>query len=186
MSVAAAMLVAVGPMSAWACTSLATLTPNPVTAEPGQRVTVTGQNFVPDAGPVSFRFSSQAAPVLTTATPNKAGDVSASFTTPKAQPGSYVLFATQVKDGKPVFGTPARSVVVVQGPAGNSLLQATPGQDVDRTGSATATARDTGGNETLSTALLVITGVAGLALFAAGLAAFAVSVHRRPQPEVQR
>ena len=74
-------------------------------------VTVTGSSFAVGRGdaptlPVQLRWNGVDGMVLAEATPDRAGNISATFTLPEGMPGYYVLVATQ-KDAKGIdtYGT---------------------------------------------------------------------------------
>ena len=112
--------------TAYACTSVSTLSASPGAAMAGSAVNVTGAFYgvhnpsdATTAGPVEIRLGSLSGPVLATATP--AGQ-SNSFTVqvpiPQGTPAGDTFFvATQYNaDGTPVYGTPARQVFTVTAP----------------------------------------------------------------------
>lgn len=113
--------------TAYACTSVATLSESPSAAVPGSTVTVTGAFYgthdpadATTAGPVQIMLGSLTGPVLATASP--AGPDS-SFSVrvtipPTAIAGDTFFAATQANaDGTPVYGTPARQTFTVSAPA---------------------------------------------------------------------
>ena len=165
----AAATLAVGA-AAFACTNLATLNLSSTAGKAGDVVTVTGSSFAVGRGdaptfPVQLRWNGVDGTVLAEAMPDKAGNISATFTVPEGMPGYYVLVATQ-KDARGVdtYGTPARAAYQILGPNGRSVI--TP---------PAAAAAATPPSETSSTGIIALTvalGAVGLALFAAGLVAF--------------
>lgn len=112
--------------TAYACTSVATLTDSPGAGVAGSTVTVTGAFYgvhdpadATTAGPVEIRLGSLTAPVLATATPSgPSGSFTVQVTIPKdAAAGDTFLAATQANpDGTAVYGTPARQAFTVLAP----------------------------------------------------------------------
>jgi hypothetical protein len=166
---AAAASLVVGA-AAFACTNLATLNLSSTAGKAGDTVTVTGSSFAVGRGdsptlPVQLRWNGVDGMVLAETTPDRAGNISATFTVPEGAPGYYVLVATQ-RDARGVdtYGTPARASYQILGPNGQSVV-APP---------AAATAAAVPG-EPGSTGIIALTvglGALGLALFAAGFIAF--------------
>lgn len=157
-------------VAAMACTNLATLNLSASSGSVGDTITVTGSSFsVPrSAGdpvvPVVLNWNGADGPMLAEATPDSAGNISASFSVPEGQPGYYVIVATQKNaEGVDQYGTPARASYQILGPNGESVVQPAGSQTP-----AVAT-------EPSSTGMIALTvglGVLGLALFAAGFTAF--------------
>jgi hypothetical protein len=112
---------------AYACTSIATVATSTPTALAGANVVVTGKGFTPhDAGdtntePAKIRFDDIDGPVVATANPSPASDggkFSVQIAVPSLAAGDHVLVVTQNgSDGRPAYGTPARSVLTVLAPA---------------------------------------------------------------------
>lgn len=120
-----AVPMAVGAVTAYACTAIATLNESPGAALPGSTVTVTGTLFGQStvdsttAGPVQIRLGSLSGPVLATASPSGHDrSFSVQVTIPAdAVPGDTFLAASQqTATGTPVFGTPARQAFTVLAP----------------------------------------------------------------------
>ena len=125
------VLVALGlfvvPMSmasvAYACTALATITTSPGSGVAGSTVTVNAKGFAAhdpsDArtAPAEIRLDSMTGPVIGTASPSSSrtgGNFSVQITVPNVDAGEHVLIATQNgTDGRPSYGTPARTVFTV-------------------------------------------------------------------------
>jgi hypothetical protein len=103
--------------------------------------------------------------VLAEVTPDRAGNISATFTVPEGAPGYYVLVATQ-RDARGVdtYGTPARASYQILGANGQSVVAAAP--------AATAAVVPSEPSSTGIIALTVALGLLGLGLFAAGFIAF--------------
>src|SRR5919199_198525 len=126
---AAAATVLAGA-AAFACTNLATLNLSSSAGKSGDTVTVTGSSFrvnakdVAASDPVVLHWNGVDGAVLGQVTPDKAGNVSATFTVPDGQPGYYVIVATQ-KDAKGVdaYGPPARASYQTLAPNGQSVVQ---------------------------------------------------------------
>jgi len=124
----AAIPIAVFASTAWACGALTTLKVNTSVAAPNQSITLTGANFGPVPPPrptatahtpVQIRWGSRTGPVVGTVDP-ALGKFSTSVRVPSsATPGYYVINAVQnrVDNGLPKSGSPARTVVRVQGAA---------------------------------------------------------------------
>jgi len=113
------------PMSAaslaYACTGLATATTSRSSGVAGSTVTVNGKGFVPHDGAdasgalAEIRMDSLTGPVIGTGSPSGTyGSFAAQITLPSVDPGEHVLIVTQNgDDGKPVYGSPARTVFTV-------------------------------------------------------------------------
>lgn len=116
------------PMSAaslaYACTGLATISTSSGSGVAGSAVTVNGKGFAAHdpsdvrTSPAEIRIDSMTGPVIGTASPSASrtgGDFSVQITIPaSADPGEHVLIATQNgADGRPSYGTPARTVFTV-------------------------------------------------------------------------
>ena len=111
---------------AYACTSIATVATSAPSALAGANVVVSGKGFTPhDAGdtnsePAKIRFDDIDGPVVATANPSPAADggkFSISISVPGLAAGDHVLVVTQNgSDGRPAYGTPARSVLTVLAP----------------------------------------------------------------------
>src|SRR5262245_17750651 len=107
--------LAMGAVLAYACTSLATITPSTPNGAPGSTATITGHAFDPAGSAVVLTWNSAQGPQLAQAKPDANGDISAAITIPsEATAGYFVIVASQTdKDGQPAFGTPARISFVV-------------------------------------------------------------------------
>ncbi|HEX2048884.1 MAG TPA: hypothetical protein VHF27_14055 [Acidimicrobiales bacterium] len=165
----AAATVFVGA-AAFACTNLATLNLSSTAGKAGDVVTVTGSSFAVGRGdaptyPVQLRWNGVDGMVLAEAVPDRAGNISATFTVPEGAPGYYVLVATQ-RDARGIdtYGTPARASYQILGPNGQSVV-APPVN-------AAAAELPAEPSSTGIIALTVALGVFGLGLFAAGFIAF--------------
>lgn len=178
----------IGASPAWACTNLATLNLSNASGTSGTNVTVTGSSFATaksfatasasQAVPVQLHWNSVTGPVLATAIPDATGNISAAVTIPQAQPGYYVLVATQQVKGVNEYGTPARAAFQVISPGQRPAITPSAGQSA---GAATSSPSSTG-----VIALTVALGVAGLALFGAGATSFARQARRRSVPATQK
>lgn len=177
----AAAAVAFGGMAAFACTNLASLATSETAGNAGSTITVTGSSFAAAeagaaASPVSIRWNKVDGPVLAELTPDAAGSISGTVSLPDADPGHYVVVATQVdEEGEAQFGTPARAAFEVLGPSGRSVPPAA-------AGAATASSDS---SPAVSTALVLGLGVVALALFAVGFVAFLQERRRQAAPEAQ-
>ena len=178
-SAAAATVVA--GAAAFACTNLATLNLSSSAGKAGDTVTVTGSSFnvnstnVAASFPVVLKWNGVEGATLAQVQPDKAGNISATFTVPDGQPGYYVIVATQ-KDAKGVdaYGTPARASFQILGANGQSVV--TPA--VSSAGSTVASSPSSSGIIALTVGL----GALGLALFGAGFVAFVRQARRRDVP----
>ncbi len=175
-SAAAATVIA--GAAAFACTNLATLNLSSSAGQAGDTVTVTGSSFRVNARDVAasdavvLHWNGVDGAVLAETKPDKAGNISATFTVPEGQPGYYVIVATQ-RDAKGVdaYGTPARASYQILGPNGQSVVQPV--------GSTAGNV----GTETSSSGIIALTvglGALGLALFGAGFIAFVRQARRAP------
>ncbi len=180
-------IAAVGVLSAaaaYACTNLATLNLSKATGNPSDVVTVTGSSFaVPRASdaiqaptPVVLHWNGVDGPELATATPDSAGNISATFTIPQGSPGYYVVVATQ-RDAKGVdkYGTPARASFQILGTGGQAAVQ----QPGSQTPAPVASEPSSSGMIALTVGL----GALGLILFGAGFTAFVRQARAREVPE---
>jgi len=184
-AVAAAALL--GGVAAFACTNLATIETATPTGRAGTLVTITGSSFTAPsdggtASPVEVRWNGVEGPVLTSLTPDATGAVSGSFTLPEASPGHYVVVATQLDDeGKPQFGTPARSGFEILGASG---VATAPPAAQPATAATSTSASSSSDGASVPLALVGVLGVVSLGVFAAGLASFSKARAGRPVPVV--
>ena len=167
-------------VAAFACTNLATLNLSSSVGKPGDPLTVTGSSFkvskAPGVGePVLLHWDGVDGPVLASVVPDRAGNISATFTVPEGQPGYYVLVATQKDEqGADAYGTPARASFQILGANGQSVVQPAGSQNTAPVPS-----------EPSSAGILALTaglGALGLALFGAGFTAFVRQARRREVP----
>lgn len=182
---AAGALAALCGATAWACIAGPLLAVNPSTVQAGQEVSFSANSISRDE--VTVRFDALDGPVLGTFKPGpdprfptsstSGGLDGVKLTIPaNASPGAHVLILTQNSaDGK-LSQVPTRVMVTVTGPTGATPVSGAPVFPVDET-------RPEGlarGDEAVSTGtkVLVGLGVAGVALFLAGMAA--VFASRRP------
>ena len=174
----AATATIVAGAAAFACTNLATLNLSSSAGKTGDTVTVTGSSFrvnatnVEASDAVVLHWNGVDGATLAEVKPDRAGNISATFTVPEGQPGYYVIVATQ-KDARGVdaYGTPARASYQILGPNGQSVVQPV--------GSSAGTV----GTETSSSGIIALTvglGALGLALFGAGFIAFVRQARRAP------
>ena len=174
---AAATATVIAGAAAFACTNLATLNLSSAAGKPGDTVTVTGSSFnvakdVAASSPVVLHWNGVDGATLAQVQPDKAGNISATFTVPDGQPGYYVIVATQRNaQGVDAYGTPARASYQILGPNGQSVV--TP---VGSSAGAVTTESSSSGIIALTVGL----GVLGLALFAAGFVAFVRQARRAP------
>ena len=126
---------------AYACTGLATLSANPMSAPAGTTVNGTGKGFqahgtdAPSTEPVVLHFNSRTGPTLWSGRPDAGGNISFAFTVPDVEAGSYTLIATQMTaTGAAAFGTPARiSFQVTPPPAAAEPVAAAPAEEAAAT-----------------------------------------------------
>ncbi|MGH9279035.1 MAG: hypothetical protein ACRD12_13130 [Acidimicrobiales bacterium] len=175
---AAATATVIAGAAAFACTNLATLNLSSSAGKAGDTVTVTGSSFRVDAKniaaslPVVLHWNGVDGATLAQVQPDKAGNISATFTVPDGQPGYYVIVATQRNaQGVDTYGTPARASYQILGPNGQSVVQ-----PVGSSAGAVTTESSSSGIIALTVGL----GVLGLALFGAGFAAFVKQARRAP------
>ncbi|HVL91780.1 MAG TPA: hypothetical protein VM264_00380 [Acidimicrobiales bacterium] len=172
----AAAAATVSGAAAFGCTALATIDAQAAAAPVGTAVAVTGASFSTAAGasPVVFHWGGATGAEVARATPDAAGNVTATFTVPQADAGYHTLVATQQDaKGEAVYGTPARYSFQVLGPDG----QAPAAPSAAPVPPATPTSSDSGG----VVALTLVLGAAGLTLFGAG-AATVVRQGRQAKP----
>lgn len=109
---------------AYACTALATINTSTTSAVvPGATITVSGKFFAPHdpsdvrTTPAVVHLDRVDGPALAQASPTPAssgGTFSVDITVPAVEPGDHVVIVTQNGiDGRPAYGTPARTVVTV-------------------------------------------------------------------------
>lgn len=168
---AIASLVIAGS-AAFACVSGPVVNLSTVEAKPGDQITLTGTGFrQPD--PVQVRFNALDGPVLAQLGAPEDRLISGTFTVPAGtQAGNYVIVVTQSKDGQ-MTQSPIRAALTVVGPSGQSpVLGADASSDSADRIPALVQSDDSVSNGTL---MLVALGVAGIGMFAAGIAALATS-----------
>lgn len=167
--------------AAWACVAGPTLQATPSDATAGSEVHISGISYNEDL-PVVVRFDGLDGPVLGEFSVGEDRRLEGEVTIPAGtQPGNYLLVATQegLAGGQAII--PTRALVSVVGEAGAPSLGA-PLADTpaDRTVGLTET-------DPVSTGSLVLVavGVAGIALFLAGVGVL-ISGRSRPEPEAER
>jgi hypothetical protein len=172
--------------TAWACIAGPLLTVNPSTVQAGQEVSFTATSISRDEvivrydgldGPILGRFKPGPDPRFPTSS-TSGGLENVKLTIPAdATPGAHVLVLTQISaDGK-LSMVPTRVMFTVTGPTGATPVAGAEVLPVDES-------RPVGllrGDEPVSTGtkVLVALGVAGVAMFIAGMAAMFAS--RRPE-----
>ena len=176
----ATMAVGMVAAVAFACTNLATLRLSSSSGNQGDTVTVTGSSFnvatdVAASSPVVLHWNRLDGIPLATTTPDRAGNIAATFPVPQGEPGYYVIVATQ-RDPRGVdeYGTPARASFQILGPNG----PAPPEHDEVPTAAGLAAESSSRGIVALSLAI----GALGLAVFAAEFLRFVRRARRRGQP----
>lgn len=186
---ALALLVAATSMAgAFACSNLATISLSAGFGHVGDTITLIGTSFpvprtqpnssVPSspATPVVVRWKSIDGPVLATATPDRTGTISATFTVPPGEPGNVVIVALQRRplvdpaapDAPPrgfvdEVGTPARATFRLLGPGEFAPTTLPFSQFVTSSG-------DEGSTGLI--VLMVLFGTVAMSLFAGGVIAF--------------
>ncbi len=177
---AAAAASIIAGAAAFACTNLATLNLSSTAGKAGDQVTVTGSSFRVGTGstatdPVVLRWNGVEGAELARVTPDRAGNISATFAIPEGQPGYYVIVAVQRNaQGVDAYGTPARASFQILGANGQSVV--TPA--ASSAGSTVASSPSSSGIIALTVGL----GALGLALFGAGFVAFVRQARRRDVP----
>ncbi len=165
-------VVVLAAAAAWACVSGPVVNLSTVKAKAGDTVTITGTGFrLTD--PVQVRFNALDGPVIAELAKPDNQTITASFVVPPGtQPGNYVIIVTQARAGNLTL-SPIRAVMTVVGPSGQSpvLGAATTSDTTDRMPGLLRSDNSVG-NGTLA---LVALGVAGVGMFAAGIAALATS-----------
>ncbi len=160
--------------AAWACVSGPVVNLSTIQAKPGEQVTITGTGFR-QADPVQIRFNGLDGPILAELPEPKNREINGTFTVPpNTSPGNYVIVVSQVENGKMTL-SPIRAVMTVVGPSGQTpVLGAATSADPDAGDRLPSLVRsdDSVSNGTLA---LVALGVAGMGMFAAGIAALATS-----------
>ena len=165
---------------------VAQLQVSPTTVRAGQEVTVFGPRGYARANPIEIRWNAPDGPVLGSFTANDelyAMWGPGTIRIPEdAKPGAYILYATQVvlPSENHIRGVPARAEIQVVSDGGAPILgeaPPTPLAEQDGPGLVEEDSVSTGA------VLLVALGVAGLGMFAAGMAALAASRRRRHTAE---
>ena len=171
-ALAGAAAVVIAGSSAWACVSGPVVNLSTVSAKAGEEVTLTGTGFR-QAHPVQVRWNALNGPIVAEMARPDNQAVNATFTVPQGTaPGSYVLIVSQVQDGKTTL-SPIRAVLNVVGAGGQTpvLGADTTSDAADRIPSLV----QSDNNVSAGTLALVALGVAGIGMFAAGVAALATS-----------
>ena len=143
-----------------------------VSAKPGEQVTLTGTGFR-QSDPVQVRWNALDGPIVAEVAKPDNQTLTANFAVPGATaPGSYVVIVSQTRDGKTTL-SPIRAVLNVVGPSGQTpVLGADPTSDAgDRLPALVQSDSDVSSG----TLALVALGVAGIGMFAAGVAALGAS-----------
>ncbi len=173
---AAGMAVILGASPGWA-PHVAQLQVTPGQVRPGDQVSVFGPRGYGRTNPVEIRWDSESGPVLGTFRPDQQRFAQwgpGTVTIPAdATAGRHVLVATQeLPDADAgIRGIPARTVIEVLGPASIPVLGAPLSPPVGARAERVEVADD--GGIPIGGVLLVGMGVAGVAMFAAGMASAA-------------
>lgn len=165
-------VLGIAASAAWACVSGPVVNLSTVTAKPGEEVTLTGTGFR-QADPVQVRWNALDGPIVAEQAKPEAQRIEATFAVPPGTtPGSYVVIVSQTRDGKTSL-SPIRAVLNVVGPSGQTpVLGADTTSDASDRIPALVQSDNNVSNGTLA---LVALGVAGIGMFAAGIAALASS-----------
>jgi hypothetical protein len=165
-------VLGIAASAAWACVSGPVVNLSTVSAKPGEEVTITGTGFR-QADPVQIRWNALDGPIVAELAKPDNQTITANFAVPPGTaPGSYVLIVSQTKNGKPSL-SPIRAVLNVVGPSGQApVLGADTTTDASDRIPALVQSDNDVSNGTLA---LVALGVAGIGMFAAGVAALASS-----------
>lgn len=166
-------VLALAASTAWACVSGPIVNLSTVQAKPGDQVTLTGTGFR-QADRTVVRFNALDGPILAEVAKPENQTISASFTVPPGTlPGNYVVIVSQTKPDGSLSLSPIRAVLTVAGPTGQTpVLGADTSADAAERLPELVRRDDSVSNATL---LLVALGVAGVGMFAAGIAALATS-----------
>lgn len=171
--------------TAWACVSGPAVNLSTTTAKAGDEITVSGTGFrQPD--PVQVRFNALDGPVLATFdAPGSDRTIEGKVTVPAGtRPGNYVLILSQTRSDGTLSQLPIRALLTVVGPTGETpVLGQSVSQAVERPTGLVEADNDISGG----TLAMITLGVAGIGMFAAGMAAlFAGRRARVAEPEVAR
>lgn len=166
-------VLGIAASAAWACVSGPVINLSTVTAMPGEEVTITGTGFRQAADPVQVRWNALDGPIVAELAKPDNQRIEATFAVPAGTaPGNYVVIVSQTKDGKTSL-SPIRAVLNVVGPSGQApVLGADTTSDASDRIPALVHSDNDVSNGTLA---LVALGVAGIGMFAAGIAALASS-----------
>ena len=176
-------VLGIAASAAWACVSGPVVNLSTVTAKPGEEVSLTGTGFR-QADPVQVRWNALDGPVVAQLAKPDNQTIAATFTVPAGTaPGSYVVIVSQTKNGNTSL-SPIRAVLNVVGPSGQTpVLGADTTSDASDRIPALIQSDNDVSNGTLA---LVALGVAGIGMFAAGVAALASSRRGGVTPEPAR
>ena len=165
-------VLGIAASAAWACVSGPVVNLSTISAKPGEQVTLTGTGFR-QADPVQVRWNALDGPIVAELAKPDNQTITANFAVPAGTvPGNYVVIVSQTKDGKASL-SPIRAVLNVVGPSGqNPVLGADTTSDASDRIPALVQSDNDVSNGTLA---LVALGVAGIGMFAAGVAALASS-----------
>ena len=172
----AAMAVMAAAGTAFACVAPISLTVNPASVAPGGTITVIGRNTAPGA-PIDIHLDSPTGRLLATNPPHNLSVMSGQWTLSVPIPadvptGKHLIFSVEDYHNHN-GGQPARATIYVGVPA-----EAPPAP------AARPTKLEVGSGPSAATLATVGLGVAGLALFVAGVWYLAAS-RRSPGPQAQ-
>lgn len=171
-ALAGATALVVAGSAAFACVSGPVVNLSTVSAKSGEEVTITGTGFR-QAHPVEVRWNALDGPIIAEMARPESQQINATFTVPPGTvPGSYVVIVSQTQDGKRTL-SPIRAVLNVVGPSGQAPVL---GADTTSDAAERIPALVQSDNDvSTGTLALVALGVAGVGMFAAGIAALATS-----------
>lgn len=170
--------VLVAASVAWACLSVAGITTNLATVQPGGSLTINGIGFEFGTNPVPIHLDTIDGPVLGTGAVDHIGNFSLTVTIPAdVSNGTHVLIATEAAatpDGKnngSNTGVPARAVIQVGNSSASPASPARPAAVI--------------ADSRIGTGPLIVIamGVAAVGLFLAGLLSLAAA--RRPRRQAE-
>ncbi len=167
-------VLAVTASAAWACVSGPVVNLSTIQAKPGEQVTLTGTGFR-QADPVQIRFNALDGPILAELPQPTNQTVNATFTVPpNTAPGNYVIVVTQSENGKMTL-SPIRAVMTVVGTSGQTPVLGAETNVAPDAADRLPTLVQSEDSVSNGTLMLVALGVAGVGMFAAGIAALATT-----------
>lgn len=159
----------VAAATAWACVSGPAVSLSTVNAAPGQEITITASGFASSRGDVSIRMDQLDSQVAGIMTLPENGPATAQFVVPaSAAPGNHVLILTQHDAAGGLTQMPVRALLTVVPEGGAAPVMGAPVSAAEQREAGLVSSDDS-----ISTGSLVLIGlgVAGVAMFLAGIAA---------------